>query len=192
VTFTCPAGHASQSGDYCDLCGRKMTAPAVADPSASEPSAADTSGTTDQALSGWPDTLAPEVAAGGEPCPLCGSPRPGTDRYCEACGHDFVAEAAGASDPPASSTPAGDPIVPSRWEATVFADRAHYDRVGTKDTPFPMHCPERQFVIEDRQVRIGRRSASATRWSSDAHAWYSETPEPRVSRRPIPSRPHRP
>jgi FHA domain-containing protein len=161
MTSTCPAGHPSESVDYCDQCGRKMPELAVADPSSAEPSTADTGGITDRALAEEPDIEVPDAAVEGEPCPACGNPHPGTDRYCEACGYDFAADGRGDSDPLASLRQSpGEQGVPNRWEATVVADRAHYERVGTKDAAFPPHCPERRFLLEGAQVRIGRRSAS--------------------------------
>jgi hypothetical protein len=161
MTWVCPAGHPSESVDYCDQCGRKMPDPAVADSGSGEPSTADTGGVPDQALTGAPDAHVRDAAAEDEPCPACGSSHPGTDRYCEACGYDLAANAPRGSDrvAPVGDTP-GDPGVRNRWEATVVADRAHYERIGTKDAAFPMHCPERHFVLEGAQVRIGRRSAS--------------------------------
>lgn len=161
MTSTCSAGHQSESVDYCDECGRKMPEPVVADSSSAEPSTADTGGITDRALAEEPDTRAADAAPEGEPCPACGTRHPGTDRYCEACGYDFAAETPGGADPLVSPRhSSGEPEVPNRWEATVVADRAHYERVGTKDATFPPHCPERRFLLDAAQVRIGRRSAS--------------------------------
>jgi hypothetical protein len=162
MTSTCPAGHPSASVDFCDQCGRKMPDPAVADPrSGEEPSTAHTGGVAYEWLAEKPDTRAPDAPAEEEPCPECGSSQHGTDRYCEACGYDFAAVTPGGSHQLASATQS--PVeqrVPNRWEATVVADRAHYERVGTKGAAFPPHCPERRFFLEGAQVRIGRRSAS--------------------------------
>ena len=161
MTTACPAGHQSASADYCDQCGRKMPEPAVADPRSTESSTTDTGDITDQARGEESDAGALDAAAPGQPCPACGSHHPGTDRYCEACGYDLAADGPADLEPLATpSRPGGNPGARSRWEATVLADRAHYERVGTKDAAFPPHSPERRFVLEGAQVRIGRRSAS--------------------------------
>src|SRR5262245_27583892 len=90
MTSTCPAGHPSESVDYCDQCGRKMPEPAGADPRPAEPSTTDTGDSTDRAPTDEPEPEAPDATADGEPCPACGSRHPGSDRFCEACGYDFA------------------------------------------------------------------------------------------------------
>jgi hypothetical protein len=161
MTSTCPVGHPSESADYCDQCGRKMSDPAGADPRSAEPSTVHTGCITDQPPTGEPDVQAPDAPAEAERCPACGSRHTGTDRYCEACGYDFATDTPGDRDPLASpSRSRVGPGTRSQWEATVVADRAHYERVGTKDAAFPPHCPQRRFLLEGAQVRIGRRSAS--------------------------------
>jgi hypothetical protein len=83
---------------------------------------------------------------------VCGATRVGTDRYCEGCGYDFTAI-------PAVGEAAGS--TPDRvWEAVVTADRAYYERVAPDGIEFPSHCPARTFLIDGREVRIGRRSTS--------------------------------
>ena len=53
------------------------------------------------------------------------------------------------------------------WAAVVAADRAYYDRVYAADEQdaaaivFPGDLPERRIPLAGREVRIGRRSASA-------------------------------
>ena len=64
---TCPAGHPSNSTDFCDVCGRLIDAAAAPAPE--------------------PDTSA-------EICPSCGEPRSG--RFCEGCSYDFVSGVGGA------------------------------------------------------------------------------------------------
>ncbi|MDL4818881.1 FHA domain-containing protein [Actinomadura opuntiae] len=78
----CPSGHTSQATDYCDECGALIggSAPAPASPPVPGP-----------------------TGGGGErPCPDCGEP--GTDRFCEICGYDFVA-GGGRPTPPSSPVP---------------------------------------------------------------------------------------
>jgi hypothetical protein len=66
---TCPAGHTSASGDFCDVCGVKIGDPAGPPP----PPAA--------------QPLEPQPQVYAEPCPHCGTARSG--RFCESCGFDF-------------------------------------------------------------------------------------------------------
>ncbi len=185
---TCPAGHASASGDFCDVCGAKIGASA----STSQPPQA-------------PAVQSPEPA---EPCPQCGAARSG--RFCESCGLDFdagVAPAAtGASPAPASGEAApasGDPAPasggaapasndpaqasggaapasgapapdarapasggPAAWTAVVASDREYFEDVVAAAGPdaaaltYPAYCPERRFRLAGPEMRIGRRSVS--------------------------------
>ena len=120
MTVVCPRGHQSETTDYCDQCG----APIVEE--------ADTS-----------------PAARREPCPACGAPRSGDDRYCESCGHDFLGPARAVAG----------------WEAIVTADRDQFDRLAVAGVSFPADCPERRFALADGANRIGR-----SRGQPDEHA----------------------
>lgn len=122
MSVVCPSGHESSTADYCDQCGAPIGSrgettvfPAVEE--------ADTS-----------------PAARREPCPACGAPRSGDDRYCEGCGHDFLAP------PPAVST----------WEAIVTADRAQFDRLAVAGVTFPVNYSTRHFPLAVGENRIGR------------------------------------
>jgi pSer/pThr/pTyr-binding forkhead associated (FHA) protein len=79
-------------------------------------------------------------AARRPPCPACGAPRSGDDRYCEACGFDFRA-------PPAPAT---------TWEAAVQADRSQFERLAAPGLVFPSDRVERRFALDAATVRIGR------------------------------------
>ncbi|MGH9224151.1 MAG: double zinc ribbon domain-containing protein, partial [Acidimicrobiales bacterium] len=97
MPVTCPAGHVSESSDYCDTCGAAIeSVPAAPVLTAAEP---------------------PEPGLGPEsgsisPCPNCAAPAGVDDAFCEVCGIDFatgemptqphrVVEAGGA--PPATT-----------------------------------------------------------------------------------------
>ena len=151
---TCPAGHDSGAGDYCDVCGMRI------DPSAAP----------------GPDGQA--AAKPASPCPHCGAGKSG--RYCESCGFDFNSGDPGGAAVPATTVPAtavpaatvratpapGAPAPATSWTAVVTADRAHYDRVIATGGPdaaamsFPGYCPERSFRLSGGEMRIGRRSVS--------------------------------
>jgi hypothetical protein len=93
---TCPHGHVSVDTDYCDECGARLGGVA--------------SGPAPGSPAGAP-------AGAGEPCPDCGTPR--TGRFCETCGHDFLA-AAPSSGPPLSGTPpVGSPAAPPVGPSSV-------------------------------------------------------------------------
>ncbi|KAA2255212.1 FHA domain-containing protein [Solihabitans fulvus] len=147
----CPDGHDSTSTDYCDVCGRQISA---------DPLSATTS--------------TPLAGVGTEPCPACGEPR--TGRFCEGCSYDFVAAqpvtatppAPPPVDPPIDCHTGGEPTGPpaAEWTAVVRADRAYFDAVREQDGPdaatisFPTYCPNRVFSLTGQEIRIGRRSRS--------------------------------
>jgi FHA domain len=183
---TCPAGHASASSDFCDVCGMRIGAAASVQPQ--EPEAAQ-----QQA----PQQQAPQQQAPAEPCPHCGAARSG--RFCESCGFDFdagggsrertiegvivpppgtgpaapAAPAAPAEPPPAAAgaapaggTPAPVPGGPIVWTAVVASDHDYFEDVVAAGGPdsasltFPDYCPERRFRLAGPEMRIGRRSVS--------------------------------
>lgn len=111
MTVVCPRGHRSGTTDYCDQCGAPILEEADTSP-----------------------------AARREPCPVCGAPRSGDDRYCESCGFDFL------GPPPATVI----------WEVIVTADRAQFDRLAVAGVSFPADYPERRVALADGENRIGR------------------------------------
>jgi FHA domain-containing protein len=133
VTATCPNGHSSQATDYCDLCGVRIgPAPAAALQTSILPVI---------------EEIGTSPAARAQPCPDCGAPRSGGGRYCEGCGHDFVA--------PAPSERA--------WEVVVTTDRARWERQRAPGISFPEPVPERRFKLDGAEMRIGRLQAGGER-----------------------------
>jgi hypothetical protein len=126
MTVICPSGHASATADYCDQCGAPIAAVAAPQPTVELPA-------LDEA-----ETSPSKVR---EPCPVCAAPRSGDDRYCEGCGHDFLA-------PPPSA---------SAWEAVNSADRSQFERLSTDGITFPGDYRERHFPLDGAQMRIGCR-----------------------------------
>jgi hypothetical protein len=124
VSVLCPSGHRSQTTDYCDKCGIPIAKPGSAPPAATAGAAVEDSDTA---------SAAPQA-----PCPACGASRSGDDRYCEECGHDFVAP---------------------RWEAVVTADRRQFERYAATGLAFPDDYVERRFAVDGEAVRIGRSRA---------------------------------
>jgi hypothetical protein len=105
-------------------------------------------------------------------CPVCSTPRSGTDRFCENDGYDFQSGRhpvpIPGSDPVAvdashHQTNDGSPNAsapPVRWTASADADRGYYDRNGVDGVEFPAVCPRREFTLTGSEIRIGRRSQS--------------------------------
>ncbi len=135
TTLTCPKGHRSETDDFCDTCGARMT---VGVPPAPAPVAAP----------------AP-LPVSGPPCPNCGAPRAGAGRFCEDCGFDHdtgkvpVLTAAPVPAPPTAG-----------WTATIAADRAYYEENAVEGADFPASTPVRTVPLPPPQVRIGRTSSS--------------------------------
>lgn len=96
----CPAGHESQTSDYCDTCGAVMGGAPVTPASPLEAAA----------LLGA-DPAAPSPSPGpdpGDPCPVCGAGRGG--RFCEECGFDYeLAELLPSVPAPGTAQPVAGP-----------------------------------------------------------------------------------
>lgn len=148
---TCPAGHATESTDYCDVCGIAITSAAAPVLTPPEPAPAD-------------DTN----------CPHCGSSNPSDALFCEACGYDFTtgtlprspadtAPMAPISDPiPPTSAPAGETLaesLPTPWVVEVWIDPDWYTDQGASD-PLPSPGLPVVVAVKSSSVLIGRASAS--------------------------------
>ncbi|MBV9415969.1 MAG: FHA domain-containing protein [Solirubrobacterales bacterium] len=146
MTVRCPRGHESETADYCDQCGAPIGGAGTAGPVSATadpaPGIAGPAGIAAGATQILPviEEVDTTPAARREPCPACGAPRSGDDRYCEGCGHDFLAP------PPA----------PTGWEAVVTADRAQFDRLAVAGVTFPVDYLERRFALSEGENRIGR------------------------------------
>ncbi|WP_229072556.1 FHA domain-containing protein [Actinoplanes sp. DH11] len=162
--YTCPKGHSSAEGDFCDTCGARIgaapttgspvtaaPAPAFAPASAPGPASASASASADTAPPTVPD-IAP--AAAEPPCPNCGAPRGASARFCEDCGYDHSTGRVPQLGPPGGGPLRGD------WTATVFADRVYFDANEVDGVTFPAGAPRRDVTLPAPQVRIGRRSSS--------------------------------
>jgi FHA domain/Double zinc ribbon len=162
TTYTCPNGHVSTTGDFCDTCGEPIPAAA-----ASAGGAAPAAPPPPSSLSLPPSTpgaaAAPTVAH--KACPNCGDDNVADAMFCEACGYDFTTgqlpppEAMVA--PPAVVTPGSPPdLTGAKWVAEVWIDPDFFAAqqaagicpTGGAPTIFPLRNPE---------VFIGRRSKSA-------------------------------
>ncbi|GAB3703754.1 FHA domain-containing protein [Mariniluteicoccus flavus] len=84
---SCPAGHPSQSSDYCDVCGTPMAAASQGPAGAGAPSGSAPSSSPGHAANA-PDATPDKPV--GAPCPSCATINPPDSLFCEACGYDYT------------------------------------------------------------------------------------------------------
>lgn len=126
ATVTCPAGHESDTADYCDTCGAPIGAPPAAAPGAAGPAPA--------APPTAPTAPAPQV------CPSCGEVVSG--RFCESCGYD-VEEGAPAPPRPVTLVLSADR---RHWERMV----------GEGEPAFPVAVPSLALELTGDRATLGR------------------------------------
>ena len=126
ATYTCPKGHSSATGDYCDTCG------ALIDP----PRRRRRRGP------GRRPSRPPRAAVAPRPrtaCPGCGEPV--TGRFCESCGYDVE-----SGTPPASVA----------VTLHLSADRSHWERMVGEGARFPDVVPSLTFELTGERAVLGR------------------------------------
>jgi len=177
ATYTCPDGHTSQSGDYCDVCGLPIGASAAAASPLQPPGAPASGGpaaappplpTTNPLALGTPTAAPAGAPAATRSCPNCSTDNPADALFCENCGYDFTtgqlprplappdAGAAGAAQPvPPRVSPDG----AVSWVAEVWVDPDWYTAQAVTD-PLPSVGAPAVVPLADRSVLIGRTSAS--------------------------------
>lgn len=139
--FTCRRGHQSVSDDYCDVCGAKNL------------NAAQRSGP-----SWWRPPVEP-------PCPMCGTPREGGDRYCAGCAYDFET---GQVLPPRPAIPvahatAGPYASRTAAVATGLVLVLSFDAHRANEPgcpPPPADSSEHVFMVDQPSIVIGRDEVS--------------------------------
>jgi hypothetical protein len=153
---TCPNGHPSNAGDYCDTCGAPMGDGAGAAVTSSDGAPA-------------PSGAAPKA------CPSCGTESPADALFCESCGYDFTtgamprAATAAAAQPPTSAPsstqqvaaeqPPVAPSVPLEWVAEVWVDPDWYAEQES-DEPCPSPGLPVVVPLTVKSVLVGRTSQS--------------------------------
>lgn len=190
----CPEGHATESTDYCDVCGTPM------DTAAAAAGARETSSET---------AVAP-AAPTGVTCPNCSVINPSEALFCEACGYDYTTgtmprpaetsvldldspppgqqreqpDAAPPSDVAVPEQPAQPPAVVGHagqadfdWVAEVWIDPDWY-RVQQSPDPLPSPGLPDIFPLRGRSILIGRTSRS-----KNVHPEIDCEPDSGISRR---------
>lgn len=135
---TCPAGHTSESTDYCDICGMPMDGPAAG--GASKDADATPEG---------PKTV-------GVACPNCGVMNAPGALFCEACGYDYttgtmpqrpdplsVLDLDAPLPDPGTTAPAPAPSAPETAGSTRGIDLSGWSRArqGVPKAPSPSPKP---------------------------------------------------
>jgi hypothetical protein len=147
MTYTCPQGHQSSTGDFCDVCGEPIDATA---PSAVVPAGASAAGPAAAAPSSL--NLPDPNAAPGVTCPNCATENPADALFCEGCGYDFTTGQVPA--PPPAAPPAG-----ADWVAELWIDPEWFEH---QDAPGGCATSGAPTVVPLRAttITIGRRSRS--------------------------------
>jgi hypothetical protein len=165
VSFTCPDGHTSESGDYCDTCGLPIGGPGAAVSTSAPPAAPVTAPPPAESPAAEPGSAAPPATTGpAQICPSCGEANPGGALFCEGCGFDFTT---GQSAPAAPAPPIENPLslsapVPVTWVAEVWVDPDWYEQNAAEASdPCPSAgLPDVAPLVGNGPHLIGRPSAS--------------------------------
>jgi hypothetical protein len=178
---TCPAGHASATTDYCDVCGAAMV-PAAGEPAAAAPASPDP-GASGAAAAVAPGT-SPDPASAAMPPPPPPPPAPAGET--EAASSEAGSSEAGSSEAgsgPAACPGCGAPVEARFCESCgydveageaappalvvtleVGADRTHWERmVGSGEPAFPEDPPtSATLTLTGARATLGRiRSGQA-------------------------------
>lgn len=124
MTSTCPAGHASDSDDYCDVCGTPIGSPASTATGQGAPSVPGGPAAGGVPGGGVPGGAEPGsgpgsmldlgssgAGAAGPDCPNCGAVSVPGALFCEDCGYDFTTGQLPRTEPSPLPPPSG--VAPS-------------------------------------------------------------------------------
>jgi hypothetical protein len=174
AVHTCPDGHQSQSGDWCDVCGAPISA-------GTGPNAAPIPATPAPTPATGPASAVnplPPPAAGTRDCPSCQDQNPADALFCESCGLDFATGEAPSNplvlEPPASRKPASSApatvqratgklsaAAPVAWIIEQWVDPEWY-AVNGDASPDPCPTPglPRTSALREPRALVGRVSTS--------------------------------
>ena len=171
ATYTCPDGHTSQSGDYCDVCGLPIQAagspagaPAPSPPPLPPP--ADPGGGSGAAAPPESALSLDTPGTATRTCPNCSTDNPADALFCENCGYDFTTgQLPRPLAPPSDPGNAQDVPPPAaadgtvEWVAEVWIDPDWYNAQGVTD-PLPSAGAPAVVPLAERTVLVGRTSTS--------------------------------
>ena len=149
MTYTCPQGHQSSTGDFCDVCGDPIdaTKPSAVVPPAGAPAPAAPPSSL---------TLPDPNAAPPLTCPNCATENSADALFCESCGYDFTT---GQLPGPPSSASAAASAPGVEWVAELWIDPEWFEH---QDAPGGCATSGAPTVVPLRAttINIGRRSKS--------------------------------
>jgi hypothetical protein len=161
MTSVCPAGHTSQSDDYCDVCGMPIEAGAATGEAATPPPPTDA-----------PPQAPEQTSRPAQSCPNCGTPNVADALFCEACGYDFTTgtmprpasppeeQRAAPEHTDAAQADASEARAPSfDWVAEVWIDPEWYEAQESPD-PLPSAGLPEIVPLRATSVLVGRTSKS--------------------------------
>jgi hypothetical protein len=173
MTAVCPAGHTSQSDDYCDVCGMPIEAGTATGEAATPPPPTDA-----------PSQAPEQTSRPTQSCPNCGTPNVADALFCEACGYDFTtgtmprpasppkeqratsestdADRAAATDAPDADQAAAIEAPDAGsfdWVAEVWIDPEWYEAQESPD-PLPSAGLPEIVPLQATSVLVGRTSKS--------------------------------
>ncbi|MDT0269210.1 FHA domain-containing protein [Streptomyces sp. DSM 44915] len=157
---TCPNGHQSMAEDWCEVCGHRIMAPAVAVPPPTPPPPPPHDFGGHQGPAGYhggapagyppgpegPGTM-PMPAA--QLCPQCRTPREAQAPFCEECRFNFLTNSPTAYTPPAPGYPGGPPPAappgpPPGPPGPPGFPQQHQQQFAPPPQQQPQHQPQQQ------------------------------------------------
>jgi hypothetical protein len=157
-------GENSTAIDYCDQCGTRLGASAVAPTTAGSGASASSAPPAPAAPVGDPPMVpsATQLPRAGT-CSNCGSPRDVGESFCEVCGYDYQTGELPNLPAPLVSVPVtpGSPTTPTRaWDLAVRVDPKRWEEFAhlrSPDGPVPSAT---SIALITGSVMIGRLSRS--------------------------------
>ncbi|MEU2514987.1 FHA domain-containing protein [Streptomyces syringium] len=182
---TCPNGHQSAAEDWCEVCGRRMSAAgaatgAVPPPPPPPPGPPLTGASGPQSVPGGAPGAVPGGTSGtygfpdaggdatmqAELCPHCRTPREAQAPFCEECRYNFLTQAANPYATPPSQVQGfqSAPPPPSRQTPPPQSFEYHGSRPSQINRPAEPLAPQPQTFGEDDWVLPPPSTPSAPRY----------------------------
>jgi hypothetical protein len=163
MSFTCRRGHYSVSDDYCDICGARNW------------NAGQRMGSAVVASAAPMPASAAARASVEQPCPVCASPREGSDRFCSSCAYDFETGETweGRMNPGVPLAPAA-PMSSGQATALMLVVSVDASRSNERGCPSPpADTPEHVFFLDQPSMVIGRDDVAGVHMPITADPYVS-------------------